>query len=40
MKLHKYTLEELKESVKTSISIRQALLKLEVAAYGGNYQVF
>jgi len=40
MNLHKYTPEELKEAVKTSGSIRQALKKLGVAPYGGNYDVF
>ncbi len=40
MKLYKYTLEQLKEAAKTSTSIRQALMKLNVAAYGGNYEVF
>ena len=40
MNLHKYTLEELKEAVKSSGSIRQTLIKLGVAPYGGNYDVF
>jgi len=40
MKLHKYTVEELKEAVKTSGSIRQTLQKLGVKPYGGNYDTF
>lgn len=40
MKLYKYTEEELRKVVKTSFSIRHCLLKLGVAAYGGNYKVF
>lgn len=40
MKLKKYTLEQLKEAVKSSVSVRQCLQKLNVAAYGGNYSVF
>ena len=39
MKLHKYTEEQLKEAVKLSTSMRQVLLMLEVAPYGGNYDV-
>lgn len=39
MKLHKYTLEQLTEAVKTSISYRQVLLQLNVAPAGGNYQI-
>ena len=39
MKLHKYTEQELKDAVKSSTSIRQALMKLGVAAYGGNYAI-
>ena len=39
MKLHKYTLEQLKEAIKTSVSMRQVLLSLGVAPYGGNYDV-
>jgi hypothetical protein len=39
MKLHKYTEEQLKEAVKNSASMRQVLQKLDVAAYGGNYDV-
>jgi hypothetical protein len=37
MKLHKYTLEELKEAVATSYSKRQTLIKLGVVPAGGNY---
>ena len=40
MKLHKYTIEELREAVRTSGSIRQALKKLNVKAAGGNYATF
>lgn len=40
MNLHKYTIEELREAVKTSYSIRQALMKLNVKPMGGNYDVF
>lgn len=40
MKLFKYSLTELKEAIKTSTSIRQTLMKLNVAPYGGNYAVF
>jgi len=39
MKLHKYTLEQLKNAVSKSISLRQVLIELNVSAYGGNYQV-
>ena len=39
MKLHKYSLEQLKAAIKTSTSIRQVLIKLNVAPYGGNYNV-
>ena len=39
MKLHKYSEEQLKKAVKSSTSMRQVLLKLEVAPYGGNYDV-
>ncbi len=39
MKLHKYTIDQLKEAVKTSSSMRQVLLCLGVAPYGGNYDV-
>lgn len=40
MQLIKYTLDQLKEAVKTSQSIRQTLQKLNVEAYGGNYDTF
>lgn len=39
MKLHKYSLEQLKASIKSSTSMRQVLIKLNVAPYGGNYDV-
>ena len=39
MKLHKYTVAQLKEAVKSSTSLRQVLVKLGVAPYGGNYSV-
>jgi hypothetical protein len=39
MKLHKYTEEQLKKAVLTSTSMRQVLQKLNVAPYGGNYDV-
>ncbi|MCW8934979.1 MAG: HNH endonuclease [Gammaproteobacteria bacterium] len=39
MNLYKYTLQQLQLAVKNSYSLRQALLKLNVAAYGGNYTV-
>lgn len=38
MKLKKYTEEQLEEAVKTSYSLRQVLLKLNVIPAGGNYQ--
>ena len=40
MKLHKYTIEELREAVRTSGSVRQVLKKLNVKAAGGNYATF
>ena len=40
MKLFKYTLEELKEAVKTSVSKRQTLIKLNISPCGGNYKTF
>lgn len=40
MKLNKYTVDELKDAVVASRSIRQALIKLGVAPYGGNYATF
>ena len=39
MKLYKYSEEQLKEAVKSSTSMRQVLQKLNVAPYGGNYDV-
>ena len=39
MKLHKYSAEQLKIAVEISTSMRQVLQKLNVAAYGGNYDV-
>ena len=39
MKLRKYSLSQLEEAIKSSTSIRQTLDKLDVAAYGGNYEV-
>jgi len=39
MKLYKYTKQQLKMAVKSSTSMRQVLLKLNVAPYGGNYDV-
>jgi len=39
MKLHKYTEQELREAVISTTSMRQVLLQLNVAAYGGNYEV-
>lgn len=39
MKLHKYTLNQLRLAIEKSTSLRQVLLKLNVAAYGGNYTV-
>ncbi len=39
MKLHKYSLSQLKEAVKKSTSMRQTLLNLGVSPYGGNYDV-
>ncbi len=40
MKLFKYTLQELTDAVKTSVSVRQCLEKLNVAPAGGNYSTF
>lgn len=40
MRLHKYTLEELKEAIETSSSCRQVLLKLGIKPAGGNYRTF
>ena len=39
MKLHKYSERQLKEAVKNSTSMRQTLKILNVAPYGGNYDV-
>jgi hypothetical protein len=39
MKLHKYSEEQLIEAVKSSTSFRQVLQRLNVAPYGGNYDV-
>lgn len=37
MKLHKYTLEELRSAIAESYSLRSALIKLNVKPAGGNY---
>ena len=39
MKLHKYSEKQLRDAVKSSTSMRQVLQKLNVAPYGGNYDV-
>lgn len=39
MKLHKYSLSQLEQAVAESTSLRQVLLKLYVAPFGGNYDV-
>lgn len=39
MKLHKYTLDQLKSAIKLSASLRQVLIKVNVSPYGGNYVV-
>ena len=39
MKLHKYSLEQLKTAIENSTSMRQILIKVNVAPYGGNYDV-
>ena len=39
MNLHKYSLEQLKQAINESSSLRQVLIKLKVTPYGGNYQV-
>jgi hypothetical protein len=39
MKLFKYTEQQLREAVRSSTSMRQVLQKLNVAPYGGNYDV-
>ena len=40
MKLHKYTVHQLREAIVSSKSVRQTLKKLGVSPYGGNYDVF
>lgn len=37
MNLHKYTLSDLKNAIIDNISMRQVLITLKVAPYGGNY---
>lgn len=39
MKLHKYNETQLRDAVKTSTTMRQILLQLNVAPFGGNYDV-
>lgn len=39
MRLRKYTLHQLQDAVKCSTSMRQVLQRLNIAAYGGNYDV-
>jgi hypothetical protein len=39
MNLHKYSLNQLKEAIQSSTSLRQTLIKLNVTPYGGNYDV-
>ena len=39
MNLHKYSLEQLKEAIKSSTSLRQTLIKVNVSPFGGNYDV-
>ena len=39
MNLHKYTLDQLKQAIKESTSLRQVLIKLNVSPFGGNYDV-
>lgn len=39
MKLYKYTEDKLRQAVASSTSMRQVLIKLGVAAFGGNYDV-
>ena len=39
MKLHKYTEDQLISAVKNATSMRQVLITLNVAPYGGNYDV-
>jgi hypothetical protein len=40
MKLRKYTLADLSNAIKTSVSVRECLIKLNVAPQGGNYRIF
>lgn len=40
MKLKKYTLQQLQDAVKSSVSIRECLIALGVEPFGGNYDVF
>ena len=39
MKLHKYTEKQLRDAIHSNTSMRQVLQQLNVAAYGGNYDV-
>ena len=39
MKLHKYSLDQLVKAINDSNSLRQVLIKLDVASYGGNYEI-
>ena len=39
MKLHKYSLTQLKAAIKKSTSMRQVLIALNVSPFGGNYDV-
>jgi hypothetical protein len=39
IKLHKYSLDQLRLAIENSTSLRPVLLKLNVTAYGGNYTV-
>lgn len=39
MKLHKYTEDNLRDAIRNSTSMRQTLLQLNVAPFGGNYDV-
>ena len=38
MYLRKYDEQELKDAISTSVSIRECLIKLNLAPYGGNYR--
>jgi hypothetical protein len=40
MKLRKYTEKQLREAIQSSVSIREALQKLNIKAAGGNYYIF